>query len=113
MVGTLITILLGVFPLFLKGIPGISATIQQIIADITASVAALIGSGVVTQPTFNTAMAAWAGVITALENDPNLPKTSLQQVLELKKIIQAVQVQDAKLAQAIDWTQLNPITPVP
>jgi len=109
---TLTTLLLGLFPVVLKGIPGISSTIQQIIADVTASVAAILGSGVVTQPSVNTAMAAWAGVIAALKNDPALPASSLSAVAELEKIIQAVMVQDAVLAKGVDWSKLQPITPV-
>lgn len=96
----------------LKGIPGISAKILQIITDVTASTAALLGSGLVTQPSVNTALAAWAGVVAALQNDPSLPKESLTAIAELAKIIQAVMVEDAELAKSVDWTKLNPITPV-
>lgn len=108
----LITIVIGLIPTVLKGIPGISTNVQQLIADITASVAAVLGSGAVTQPNLNTILAAWAGVIAALKADPNLPAASLTAVAELEKIVQAVLVQDAVLAKAIDWTKLLPITPV-
>lgn len=109
---TLMTIILGLIPTVLKSIPGISSGIQQIIADITASVAAVLGSGAVTQPNVNTILAAWSGVIAALKNDPNLPATSLAAVAQLEKIVQAVLLQDATLAKAVDWTKLQPITPV-
>jgi len=109
---TLATILIGLFPVVLKGIPGISASLLQIIQDVTASVAALLGSGVVTQPSVTTALAAWSGVITALEQDPNLPAGSLSAIAELKKIIQAVMAQDAELAKSVDWSKFHNIAPV-
>jgi hypothetical protein len=109
---SIITIILGLVPVVLKGIPGISATIQQIIADVTASVAALLGSGALTQPNANTILAAWAGVIAALKNDPNLPASSLSAVAELEKIVQSVMLQDSKLAQSVDWSTFHQITPV-
>lgn len=109
---TITTLIIGLIPAILKGIPGISATLQQIIADVTSSVAAILGSGAVTQPSVNTALAAWAGVISALKNDPSLPSTSLSAVGQLEKIVQAVLTQDAILAKSVDWTQLQPITPV-
>ena len=109
---TLWMIIIGLIPSVLKGIPGISSTIQQIIADVTASVAAVLGSGVVTQPSVNTVLAAWLGVITALQKDPSLPASSLAAVAQLEKIVQAVLTEDAVLAKGIDWTQLRPITPV-
>jgi uncharacterized membrane protein len=108
---TLWTIIISLIPTILKGIPGISSTIQQIISDITASVAAILGSGAVTQPNVTTIMSAWAGVVAALQKDPNLPATSLAAVAELEKIVQAVLTQDAVLAKGIDWTKLQPITP--
>lgn len=110
---TLMTLIVGLIPSILKGIPGISSTVQQLIADITSSVAAVLGSGAVTQPNVNTIMAAWLGVVTALKNDPNLPQTSLSAVAQLEKIVQSVLLQDSALAKSVDWTQLNPITPVP
>lgn len=109
----ILTIMLGLIPGLLKNIPGISATVQQIIADISASVAALIGSGVITQPGANTILSAWLGVITALKSDPSLPAASLTALAELEKIVQSVLTQDAVLAKSVDWTKLQPITPVP
>lgn len=109
---TLITIIIGLVPAILKGIPGISTTVQQLIADISSSVAAVLGSGAVTQPNVNTILAAWLGVITALKADPNLPAASLSAIAELEKIVQAVLAQDAVLAKSVDWSRLHPITPV-
>ncbi len=110
---TLATIILGLIPTVLKNIPGISATIQQIIADISASIAAILGSGAITQPSVNTILSAWAGVIAALKNDPSLPADSLAAIAQLEKIVQATLLQDAVLAKSIDWSKLQPITPMP
>lgn len=109
---TLALIILGLIPTVLKNIPGISSTIQSLIADVTNSVTAIIGSGVVSQPSVNTVLAAWLGVITALKADTNLPASSLTPLLQLEKIVQSVLTQDAALAKAVDWSTFNPITPV-
>jgi hypothetical protein len=110
---TLWMIVIGLIPSILKNIPGISSTIQQIIADVASSVSAILGSGVVSQPSVNTVLAAWLGVVTALKNDPNLSPSALAAVGEAEKIVQAVLLQDAVLAKSIDWTKIQPITPVP
>lgn len=109
---TLVTIIVGLIPSILKNIPGISSGIQQLIADVSGSVAAVLGSGAVTQPSINTILAAWLGVINALKADPTLPADALNAVAQLEKIVQAVLTQDAALAKSIDWTKLQPITPV-
>lgn len=108
----ILTIILGLIPTTLKAIPGISTGIQQLIADITASVTAIIGSGAITQPNVNTILAAWMGVISVLKSDPSLPTASLAAIAELEKIVQTVLVQDAALAKSVDWSKLLPITPV-
>ena len=108
----ILTIVIGLIPSVLKGIPGISAGIQQLISDVGASVAAVLGSGVISQPSVNTILLAWAGVIAALKADPTLPADALNAVAQLEKIVQAVLTQDAALAKSIDWTKLQPITPV-
>lgn len=109
---TILTIILGLIPTTLKAIPGISAGIQQLIADISGSAAALLGSGTISQPSANTVLAAWLGVINVLKADPNLLGASLSALAQLEKIVQAVLTQDAALAKSVDWTTLNPITPV-
>lgn len=109
---TLTTLLISLFPVVIKNIPGISAKVQQLIADVSAATAALLSSGALTQPSVNTALAAWSGVIAALKNDPNLPADSLAAIAQLEKIIQAVILEDAQLAKSVDWTKLTPITPV-
>lgn len=110
---TIIALLLQLFPVVLKNIPGISTKLQQIISDVTASVAAVLGSGAITEPSVTTIAAAWQGVVEALQNDPTIPPAALAQVNQLEKIIQAVMLQDAKLAASVDWTAFHPITPVP
>ncbi len=102
-------LLLNLLPGFLTNIPGISATLKQIIADVTASVAAILGSGVVTQPSVNTALAAWAGVLAALKNDPSLPADKLNAIAQLEKAVQAALLNDTAAAQKVDWTQVAPI----
>jgi len=104
--------ILGMVPTVIQNIPGISAGIKQLIADITASVSAIMGSGAITQPSANTILLAWLGVINALKSDPTLPPASLAAVAQLEKIVQSVVAQDAVLAKSIDWTKLLPITPV-
>lgn len=109
---TIASLLLGLFPVVLKNIPGISAKLQQLITDVGNSLAAVFSSGILTQPSVTTALSAWAGVIQALKADPSLPASSLAQIAQLEKIVQAVMMEDAKLAASVDWTQFNPITPV-
>lgn len=109
---TLLTLIIGLIPPVLKGIPGISADIQTLIADVDSSVVAVLGSGAITQPGVNTVLAAWSGVIAALKNDPNLPAASLSAVGQLEKIVQAVMTEDAALAKSVDWTQFHQIAPV-
>lgn len=109
----LVTLMVGLIPGILKGIPGISAKIQQIIADVTGSVSAVLGSGAVTGPNLNTVLAAWLGVVNALKNDPSLPANALSAVAELEKLLQSVLLEDSALAKSVDWSKIQPITPVP
>src|SRR5271157_3135955 len=108
----IITLILSLVPTILNSIPGISATIKQIITDITASATAVIGSGVISRPNANTILSAWLGVITALKSDTSLAPVALAQLAQLEKIVQSVLVQDAMLAKSVDWSKLQPITPV-
>src|SRR5581483_11851754 len=50
----LAVLLLNLLPGLIAGIPGISASIKQIIADVTASASAVVSSGAITQPSINT-----------------------------------------------------------
>lgn len=109
---TLAVFLLGLIPGLLQNIPGISAALKQIIADVTSSAQAVLSSGVVSGPSVNTVLAAWLGVVNALKADSSLPAATLGLLAQLEKIIQSVLSEDAKLAVAIDWSQLLPITPV-
>jgi len=107
------TLILGLLPTILKNIPGISAKIQQIITDITASTSAVLASGVTSQPSINTVLAAWLGVINALKADPTFPQNALGSLAQVEKIVQATLLEDETLAKSIDWSKLQPITPVP
>lgn len=109
---TLAALLLNLLPTLLGNIPGISATLKEIIKDVTASVAAILGSGVVSGPSVNTALAAWAGVIATLKNDPNLSGTALTTLAQAEKAVQAALLADEAAAKAVDWTLLAPIQPV-
>jgi hypothetical protein len=105
-------ILLNLLPGLLKGIPGISTAIQQIISDVTSSVAAILGSGVVTQPSINTVLAAWAGVLSALKSDPGLPADKLSAITELEQAIQAALLNDTSAARQVDWSKVSTIATV-
>ena len=109
---TIAALLLGLLPGLLKDIPGISAAIKQIIADVAGSAAAVLTSGVMSGPSVNTILAAWLGVISTLKNDPALPADRLALFGQLEVILQSVLQQDSKLAAGVDWTAFHPITPV-
>ena len=109
---TFVILFLNLIPAILKGIPGISAALQQVIADITSSTAAILGSGVVTQPSVNTILAAWLGVINALKADPNIPPTALTSIAQLEKAVQAAIANDAQAALQVDWSQTHQIASV-
>ena len=109
---TVATLLLGLLPGLLAGIPGISSKILQIIKDITSSASIVLASGVISTPNVNTVLAAWLGVLTALQSDPALPVEKLAYVKELTKAVQAALVQDVQASMAVDWSKLSPIAPV-
>lgn len=105
-------LLLNLIPTVLGSVPGISTIIQQIIKDVASSASAIIGSGVLSQPSINTVLAAWAGVLSALRNDPSLPSTSLGAISQLERAVQAALLQDSKAAQSVDWSLIHPMTTV-
>lgn len=109
---TLATLLLGLIPGLLQNIPGISAAIKQIIADVAASASAVLSSGVTTGPSVSTILAAWLGVLNALKIDPNINANALAMIAQLEKILQSVLTADAKLAASVDWSQFHSIQPV-
>jgi hypothetical protein len=105
-------LLLNLLPGLISAIPGISAAIKAIIGDVTSAASAILGSGVISQPSVNTILAAWAGVLAALKAQGNLPPATLNWVTQLEKAVQAALLQDVQLAQSVDWSQIKPITPV-
>ena len=104
---TLAVLLLNLLPALLTGIPGISTKIKQIITDLTGATSAVLTSGVVTLFSVNTVLAAWAGVLTALQADPNLPQDKLGLVAGLGKIVQAALLEDTIASQKVDWTKFT------
>lgn len=109
---TLAILLLNLLPGLLKGMPGISEKIQQIVADVAGSTSAVLGSGVISAPSVNTVLAAWAGVIAILRSDPQLPQDKLAVLDQLAKAVQAALVEDAEAAKLVDWTKIAPIANV-
>ena len=105
-------ILLGLLPGLLKNIPGIPASIQAIIGDVSGSASAIIGSGALTQPNVNTILAAWAGVIAVLKAQSGLPASTLNALAQLEKAVQAALLNDQAAAQSVDWSLVHQITPV-
>lgn len=105
-------LLLNLLPGLLSGIPQISGGIKQLIADVTASISAILGSGVVTGPSLNTALAAWLGIIAALKNDPNLPANTLNAIAQLEKAVQAAATNDAQASLLVDWSKIAVIATV-
>lgn len=99
-------LLLNLVPGLLKGIPGISAGIQQIIADVTGSASAVLSSGVISGPNVNTVLAAWLGVVNTLKADPNLPTNMLNAVGELEKAISAALMNDVTAQTQVDWNKV-------
>lgn len=97
----------------IQGIPGISATIKQVISNISASLSAVASSGVTTNLNASTVLAALAGVIVALKADPNLPADKLSVIAGLEDAITAALAADAQAQKLVDPTQLKPINQFP
>ena len=106
-------LLLNLLPLVLQAIPGISPKLSQIINDVSTGAAGLFSSGAISHPTASTVLAAWVGVLAALQNDPSLPASSLAAVTQLGKAVQAALLQDELAAKQVDWSLILPIAPVP
>jgi hypothetical protein len=109
---SLAILLLNLLPGLLSGIPQISGGIKQLISDVTSSISAILGSGVVSAPSVNTALSAWLGVITALKSDPNLPANTLNAIAQLEKAVQAAATNDLTASQSVDWTKIVVIATV-
>jgi hypothetical protein len=106
-------LLLNLLPIVLQAIPGISPKLKQIIDDVAGGTSGLLKSGAITHPTASTILAAWVGVLSALQNDPTIPSTSLKAVAELGKAVQAALLQDELAARLVDWNTIKPIALVP
>ena len=109
---TFAVLFISLIPAILKGIPGISTTAQQLVTDVTGALAAIFQSGAVTQPSVNTALAAWLGVINSLKSDPNISPSALGTIAQLEKAVQAAITNDVKAAALVDWSQTHQIAPV-
>jgi hypothetical protein len=105
--------LLNLLPVILGFIPGISPKMQQVINDVAGGAAGLIKSGAISHPTASTILSAWIGVIETLKKDPSLPPSSLKQIAELSKAVQAALLQDELAARMVDWSLIKPIALVP
>lgn len=109
---TFAILFLNLLPAVFNSLPGIPAAMKKIIADVTASVAAILASGVVTQPSIDKALAAWLGVVNALKANSGLPVSTLNALAQLQKAIQAAIDQDAIAALGVDWTLTHQIANV-
>src|ERR1700739_3748690 len=103
---TIIVLLLNLLPGLLGSIPGISASLKQIIQDVTASASAVLSSGVVSGPSVNTVLAAWLGVVNALKADPNLPANTLNSIEQLEKAVSGALINDLQAQAAVDWGKI-------
>lgn len=106
---TLALLLANLIPAFLGGLPGISDKIKNLIAAGAAAVAAILNSGIMDHRSPATVLAVWAGIITALKSDPDLPAGTLGAIAELEKAVQAAVTEDAEAAKLVDWSKINPI----
>ena len=108
-------LLLNLIPGLLGNIPGISAKLKGLIGDITGGASILIGSGVLSKPSVNAALAAWLGIINLLKADPNLPQDKLATIGAIEKAIAAALTEDVEASKLVDWSSVSvaPITPVP
>jgi hypothetical protein len=97
----------------IQGIPQISALWKQIVADIDASLSAVVASGVTTTVNPSTILQALAGVIAALKADPNLPADKLALIAALESAAVAALAADQAAQQKVDPGTLQPITPLP
>jgi hypothetical protein len=109
---SLALLLLNLLPGVISQFPGISTTIKGIIGDVTASLAAIFSSGVISQSSVNTALAAWAGVLAALKAQANLPAATLAAISQLEIAVQAALLQDEALVKSVNWELINQIIPV-
>ena len=95
-----------------QGIPQISAEIKGIVAAISGSLSAVLGSGVETFLNPTTVLSALAGIIVALKSVPNIPADKLQLIADLESALVAGMAADKQAKVKVDPTTLQPITPV-
>lgn len=109
---SLIQVLTGV----LTSNPNVPKGIGQVAANTEASLAAIFTAihsspgGVSLDP--STILAAIAGVVAALQSDPNLPKDVLAKVQSLNKAITSALAADSAAQQAVDASKLKRIEPI-
>jgi hypothetical protein len=109
----IILLITSLLPVVASAIPGLSATIKQIIADVSKSIGAVASSGVLQAQNVSTVLAALAGVIAALKAEPNIPPAILDLIGALERAAAAALAADQAAQQKIDPTTLQPITPLP
>jgi hypothetical protein len=109
---SLIQVLTGV----LTSNPNVPKGIGQVAADAEVSLAAIFtaihssSGGLSLNP--STILAAIAGVVAALQSDPNLPKDVLAKVQSLNKAITSALAADSAAQQAVDPSKLKRIEPI-
>jgi len=95
-----------------QGIPQVSGTIKQILADVSSSLRAIIASGVTTSINPQTILIALSGVISALKEDPSLPADKLSLIAALESAAAAALAADQTAQTKVDPTTLSPIQPL-
>ena len=96
-----------------QNIPQISSTIKGIIADIYNSLSAVVASGVTTNLNPSIVLASLAGVIAALQAEPNIPQPVLAIIAGLDDAVAAALAADKQAQVVVDPTQLKPVEPLP
>lgn len=109
---SLALLLANLIPAFLGGIPGLSDKIKNLIVAGGQTVEAILNSGIIDHRTPTTVLAVWAGIITSLKADPDLPVSALGPIAELEKAVHAAVIEDAEAAKQVDWSKINPIATV-
>jgi uncharacterized protein (UPF0147 family) len=109
---SLVQVLTGV----LTSNPNVPKNIGQVAASAETSLAAIFtaiqrsSGGVSLNP--STILAAIAGVVTALQADPNLPKDVLAKIQSMNKAITSALAADSAAQQVVDPSQLKRIDPI-
>lgn len=109
---TWINLILTLLPVAVGAIPSLGAEMKQIIGDVAGSLSALVASGVIQQTNASTVLNALAGVLAALQAEPNIPPETLKLIQALTRAAQAATAADTAAQQKVDPTTLQPITPI-